>query len=73
MYLYRVKTLEKNINFMIYKDLFYEGIVGEKIFLEMFKCCFVGQMNCSCIAMTKDFILKKEKTIFADGFFINNA
>ena len=58
---------------MIYKDLFYEGIVGEKIFLEMFKCCFVGQMNHNCIAITKDSILKNEKTIFTDGFFnINN-
>ena len=73
MYLYRVKTLKKNINFMIYKDLFYGGVEVEKILLEMFKCCFVGQMNCSCIAMTKDFILKNEKTIFTDGFFnINN-
>lgn len=69
MCLCRVKTLKKDINFMIYMNLFYEGIVGEKIFLEMFKCCFVGQMNCSCIAMTKDFILKNEKTIFVDGFF----
>ena len=73
MYLYRVKTLEKNINFMIYKDLFYEGIEGGKRLLEKFKCCFVSQMNHNCIAITKDSILKNEKTIFTDGFFnINN-
>ena len=54
---------------MIYKDLFYEGVEGEKIFLEMLKCCFVSQMNHSCIAITKNSILRKEKTICADGFF----
>ncbi len=58
---------------MIYRDLFYEGVEGEKIFLEILKCCFVSQMNHSCIAITKNSILRKEKTIFIDGFFnINN-
>ena len=73
MCLCRVKTLEKNINFMIYKDLFYEGIVGEKIFLEMFKCLFVAQMNHKCIKKSVGVIVENEKTIFTDGFFnINN-
>ena len=58
---------------MTYKDLFYEQIEGGKRLLEKFKCCFVSQMNHNCIAITKDSILKNEKTIFADGFFnINN-
>ncbi len=73
MCLCRVKILKKIINLMTYKDLFYGGVEGEKIFLEMLKCCFVSQMNHNCIAITKDSILKNEKTIFTDGFFnINN-
>jgi hypothetical protein len=44
--------------------------VGEKIFLEMFKCLFVAQMNHKCIKKSVDVIFEKEKTIFTDGFFI---
>ena len=58
---------------MTYKDLFYGGVEGEKIFLEMFKCLFVAQMNHKCIKKSVDVIEEKEKTIFTDGFFsINN-
>ena len=55
---------------MTYKDLFYGGVEGEKIFLEMLKCCFVSQMNHKCIKKSVDVIFEKEKTIFTDGFFI---
>ena len=73
MCLCRVKILKKIINLMTYKDLFYGGVEGEKIFLEMLKCCFVSQMNHKCIKKSVDVIEEKEKTIFTDGFFsINN-
>ena len=41
---------------MTYKDLFYGGVEGEKIFLEILKCCFVIQMNHRRIAITKNYI-----------------
>ena len=73
MCLCRVKTLKKDINFMIYIDLFFWYKKKDLILCKMSKCCFVSQMNHKCIKKSVDVIEEKEKTIFTDGFFsINN-
>lgn len=73
MCLCRVKTLKKDINFMIYIDLFFWYKKKDSILCKMSKCCFVSQMNHKCIKKSVDVIVENEKTIFADGFFGINS